>query len=60
MMRLMTVKDTLVDALRDEGYDFWTASEHASRFIAEFLTSGQKEMFVNTNKKRFLLRRNDT
>ena len=39
----MTVKETLVEALRKVGYDFITACEIAHEQLQEFLKSDQKE-----------------
>jgi hypothetical protein len=55
----MTVKETLVEALRAEGYDFFTACEIASATIREFLTSGKKEQLVGIARQQFRLARKE-
>lgn len=51
----MTAKDTLVDTLRDEGWDFISASEHAQRFLDEFKASKERKITVHTKTKSFIL-----
>lgn len=42
----MFVKEILIEALRDAGYDFITAAEHARTAIKEFLASGEKSQRI--------------
>ena len=53
----MTAKDTLVEALREEGWDFISASEHAQRFLDEFKASAERKTTVHTKTKSFILRK---
>lgn len=53
----MTAKDMLVDALRGEGWDFISASEHAQRFLDEFKASSERKTTVHTKTKSFILRK---
>ena len=51
----MTAKDTLVDVLRDEGWDFISASEHAQKFLDEFRDSPARKTTVHTKTRSFVL-----
>ena len=53
----MTAKDTLVEALRDEGWDFLSAYAHAQRFLDEFQASKDRKTTVHTQTKSFILRK---
>ena len=53
----MTAKDTLVEVLREEGWDFISASEHAQRFLDEFKASSERKTTVHTKTKSFILRK---
>ena len=39
----MNVKETIVEAMQDTGYDTMTACEYAERTIAEFMQSGKQQ-----------------
>ena len=39
----MSVKETIVKAMQDAGFDTVTACEHAERTIAEFVQSGKQQ-----------------
>ena len=39
----MSVKETMVKAMQDAGYDTMTACEYAERTIAEFMQSGKQQ-----------------
>lgn len=43
-----SIKDTIADTLREEGYDFMTAYEEATRAIKEFVASGKPEATYTT------------
>lgn len=40
----MTVKEQLIEMLREAGYDYFTAAEEATKRIEEFLASGEKSV----------------
>ena len=39
----MSVKEQIIEGLRENGFDFFTAAEIATDMIREFLASGEKE-----------------
>ena len=51
----MTAKDTLVETLREEGWDFISACEHAQKFLDEFQASKDRKTTVHTKTRSFLL-----
>ena len=53
----MTVKDEIVDMMRRQGYDFFTASEWATKILAEFLDGKKAEMVLCCGKERIKIRR---
>lgn len=42
----MTVRETLIDLLRRDGYDYLTAAEHVHKFLEEFKRSSAREITV--------------
>ena len=53
----MTVKETLVEALREEGWGFIEACENVERVIDEFMASSEKKTIVHTATRTFVLRK---
>ena len=53
----MTAKETLVEALREEGWGFIDACEHVQRWLDEFKSSSDRKTIVHTKTKSFLLRK---
>ena len=51
----MTVKETLVDALMEEGYGFITACEYVTEYLEEFKNSKVKTKIVHVGNKSFQL-----
>lgn len=54
-----TVKDTIAQVLRAEGYDFLTAYEIATKYMKEFLDSGKKQETYGTKNLQFTLKRKE-
>lgn len=57
----MTVKKQLIELLRRNGYDFFTAAEEATAAIKEFKASKHKKMlyYVQGSKEAFELRKKE-
>ena len=55
----MTVKATLVEALREEGWELIEACENVERVIEEFLATSEKKTIVHTAMRTFVLRKKD-
>lgn len=47
------VKDTLVNALRAEGYDFVTACEHVTRWLNDFHASKMGQTTIQIGKSTY-------
>lgn len=50
-----TVRERLIDALREAGYDTVTAAEHVTRYLAEFRASGKRTATIMCGKRIFKL-----
>jgi len=55
----MTVKETLVEGLREEGWGFIEACESVEHVIAEFMASLEKKTVIHTAFRTFVLRKKD-
>jgi len=53
-----TVRETIVEIVRGEGYDFWTAAELVSNCIKEFIASDKRETTYYVGKSSFTLTKN--
>ncbi len=53
----MTVNETLVEALREEGWGFAEACESVESLIDEFMRSAEKKTIVHTAMRTFVLRK---
>ena len=53
----MSVKETLVEALREEGWGFIEACENVERVIEEFMASSEEKTIVHTAMRTFALRK---
>ena len=53
----MTVKETLVEALREEGWGLIEACESVERVIEEFMASSEEKTIVHTAMRTFVLRK---
>lgn len=51
------IRDRLVDIIRNEGFDFFTAHELANRCIAEFKASNKKKATYYIGKASFVIAR---
>jgi len=49
----MSVKEQIIEGLRQNGYDYFTAAEIASNTIREFLASGDTERLYWLENGRF-------
>ena len=56
----MTVKEQIIEGLRENGFDFFSAAEIATNVIREFLASGEKERkhWLVNGRFQVTLRRN--
>jgi hypothetical protein len=52
-----TIKEQIVDALRDAGYDFMTACEHATKKLAELRAAPLGEYTFCAGSKQFTVRK---
>jgi len=55
----MTVKETLAEALSEEGWGFIEACESVERMIDEFMASPEKKTIIHTALRTFVLRKKD-
>lgn len=53
----MTAKETLVEALRSEGWGFIEACENVERVIEEFMVSSEQKTILHTATRTFVLRK---
>ena len=53
----MTVKETLLEALREEGWGLIEACESVERAIEEFMASSEEKTIVHTAMRTFVLRK---
>jgi hypothetical protein len=55
----MTVRRKLIDALRQEGWDFLDACDCVKHVLDEFLASSQSRTVIHTARHTFFIRRKD-
>ena len=53
----MTVKEQLIEMMRNEGYDFFTAAEHATKALEEFRASDKEEVTLTCGASSVTIRK---
>ena len=54
----MSVKETIIEIIRKEGYDFFTAAEIATKAIKEFMASNKPTETYHIGHTSFTLKSN--